>query len=123
MIETRNSKFEIRNKFEFSFVTPLGHFDLFIHERLFVHHWRLARALIFPGRNTGEVFVVASGFAILVLEFLAEMAAAGFASFKSVEAEEFSEFHEVGDASSIFEDLVEFAVLAGDIDVFPEFLA
>src|SRR5882672_7592212 len=73
----------------FSFIAPLGHFDLFIHERLFLHHWPLAGALIFPCRDVSEIIVIAFGFAIFVLKFVAEMTAAGLTSFEPLEEEQF----------------------------------
>src|ERR1043166_5253220 len=71
----------------------------------------------------GHVRVSSFGFfsAFGDLEFLAEMAAAGFAAMQGVEAKQLGELHEVRDPPGVLQVLVQLAVLPGDIDIMPEF--
>src|SRR5690606_37364139 len=57
-------------------VTPLRHPHLFVDERLLVQHRILVYALELPGRDKGELLVIAQRLAIPRLVLLAEMAAA-----------------------------------------------
>ena len=77
--------------------------------------------LVLPRSGISEVLVVALRFPVSRLEFLAEMAAAGFAAVKRIEAEQLREFHEVPHPAGVFEVLVQFAIFAGHINAFPEF--
>ena len=62
-----------------SFVTPLRHVDFFVDAAVpCAGSGGLPGALVFPGGDVGEIFVVALGFAVRRLILLAEMAAAGF---------------------------------------------
>ena len=76
-----------------------------------------------PSGDVLEIFVVAFGFAVGVLVFLAEVAAAGFAAFEGIAAEEFTELEEIGDATGFFEGGIEGSGVPWDADIFPEFLA
>ena len=71
-------------------------------------------ALIFPGENSGEIFIVAHGFAIGRLMFLAEMTAARFVTGERVGAHQFGKFEEISDASRPFQRLIEFFAVARD---------
>ena len=106
-----------------SFVTARAHVCFLVHQRFLVQYRFFATALVFPGGDVGEMLVVAFGFALLGLEFLAEMAAARFIALQGIDAEQFGKFHEVRHATGVLQLLIELAVPARDSDVGPEFVA
>jgi hypothetical protein len=75
-----------------------------------------------PGRDVGELVVVAQRLAVLGLGLGTEVAAAGLAPVQGVDAHEFAEFEEVGDAAGLLQALVEGVGAAEDADVAPELL-
>ena len=79
--------------------------DRFKVERFAVELWwcDLAIALKFPGKDVGEIVVVAQSLAFGRLMFFAEMRAAGFVTSKGVETHELGEFQKVGHATRAFE--------------------
>src|SRR5437660_12463188 len=103
-------------------VASLRHVDFFVNQRLLLQHRRLVWPLIPPRRDVGEMVVVAFGFAVFSLVLFPEMAAAGFVAMERVEAEPLSELHEVSHTTCIFQMLDQSAAIAGDVDVFREFL-
>src|SRR5213594_2439368 len=104
--------------FRISFVAPRAHVNFFINQRLFMQDRLLVWPLVLPRSGISEVLVVALRFPVSRLEFLAEMAAAGFPAVKRIEAEQLREFHEVPHSAGVFEVLVEFAIFAGHINAF-----
>jgi len=69
--------------------------DFLIHQRFLVQDRRFILALVFPGRDVGEMLVIAERLALGGLKFLAEMAPAGFAAVQGIQAEEFGKLHEI----------------------------
>src|SRR5215468_4329636 len=92
-------------------------------ERLLVHVGPLTDSLELPRRDIREIRIVALGFAIWRLTFLAEMPAARFAPLERIERQQFGEFQIVGDTSSVFEALVQIIRRPRDRDRLPEFFA
>ena len=92
-------------------------------ERLFVELPLPAFALPLPCGHIGEVLVVAKRLALRRLAFDTEVAAARFPSFQSINAHELAQLDEVSHAAGLFERLVQFLTAAGNIEVFPIFLA
>jgi hypothetical protein len=60
-------------------------------------------ALVLPGRDVREVFVVALRLALLRLVFLAEVTAAGLLAVERVAAHQLAELEEVGHAAGLLE--------------------
>ena len=69
------------------------------------------------------MLVVALGFAVGVLMFLAEVAAARFVALQGVAAQQFAELQEVGHAAGLFQRPVQVLAGARHVDVLPELLA
>ena len=76
--------------------------------------WRGNRtvALVFPGEDISEMFIVAQRFAIGRLMFFAEMATARFVAGECVSAHEFAKFEKIGDASRSFQRLIKLLAVA-----------
>ncbi len=60
-------------------------------------------ALIFPGEDVGEIFVVAHRFAICCLMFLTEMTAARFVAGERVATHQLAELEKISDPSGALE--------------------
>ena len=54
----------------------------------------VAVAGVLPGRDVGEIFVVAGRLALLGLKFLAEVAAGRLPAFQGIEADEFTQLQD-----------------------------
>ena len=96
---------------------------LFERQRFLVQDRFVADSLVFPGGDVAEFVIVAGAFAFAGLVFFAEVSAAGFIPLQRVVRQQFREFEEVGDASRVFQVLVEGLAAAQDFDVLPEFLS
>src|SRR6266550_6519727 len=80
----------------------------------------LSIALKFPRKHSGVIFVVAQRFAFRCLMFLAKMCAGRFVALECVDAHQLGEFHEIGNASSTFQGLIEIIAFAGHACLVPE---
>src|SRR5437773_1614522 len=63
-------------KFIALFIAPLRHVNFFIDERFLLQNRGSVGSLVFPGRDKGEILIVALGLAVGGLVFDAKMAAA-----------------------------------------------
>src|SRR5260221_778589 len=114
---------ETAGRYHTLLVASGAHVHFVIHELFFVKDRSFVQALIFPGSHVRKVLIIPLGFTLGSLKFFAEMSTAGFLSVQRIRAEQFGELHEIRNAPSIFQRLVQAAVLSGYVDVFPEFLA
>ena len=80
-------------------------------------------ALELPRGGVAEFVVVAGALAFARLMLFTEVAAARFIAMQRVAREQFGELQEVGDATGVFEVLVERLTAAEDFHVGPEFFA
>src|SRR4051794_19285118 len=103
-----------------SLVAALGQVDVLVLEGFAVQDRRFALRRPLPGRDVGEVLVVAERLALGGLALGAEVTAAALATVQGVDAHELGEFDEVGDPAGVLEGLVERVPLAGHLEVGPE---
>ena len=97
--------------------------NFFVVKIFLVEDGILVFAFVFPSGDVHVILVVAFGFAVFGLAFFAEVTAARFLTVEGVEGDELRDFEEVGETNRLFEFLVEFGLVAGNLDVGPEFLA
>src|SRR6185437_1871692 len=95
---------------------------VFEDKLFFVEHGVASGALVLPGGDVGEVFVVTQRFAVRSLVFFAEMPPAGLLAIEGILAKQFTEFEEIGHPAGFFERLVERFAIAQDLHVLPELL-
>src|SRR4051794_22273733 len=103
-----------------SLVAALGEVDVLVLEGFAVQDRRFALPRPLPGRDVGEVLVVAERLALGSLALGAEVTAAALATVQGVDAHQLGELDEVGDPAGVLEGLVERVPLAGHLEVGPE---
>jgi hypothetical protein len=97
--------------------------DLVEVERFFVKFGLLSYALEFPGRNIRIVRIVPKSLAVWCLTLLAEVASARLSAVSGVERQQLREFEIVGNASRVFEALVQVVWRSRHGNAMPEILA
>src|SRR5439155_10175483 len=102
-------------------VTPLRRMHVLERQQLLVQFRRLAFPRVFPGRDKGEVLVVAQSLAVRRLVLLAEVGAAGFVAAERIGAHQLGQFEEIGHTPRLFKRLVDLFSSAVDLDVPPIF--
>src|SRR5262245_15731152 len=95
-------------------VAPLRGVDELEGERLRVQDRSGAHAGELPGRDVGEVLVVAPRFAVGRLVLLPEVAAAGLAAVERIDGNHLREFEEVRHPEGPLEVLVQVVLLSWD---------
>src|SRR3954453_961400 len=106
-----------------SFVRPLDHLHVLVLQVLLVEDRGLAGAGVLPGRDVGEVLVVAQRLALRGLGLGAEVAAAGLRTVQGVDAHQLGQLEEGRDAPGLLQRLVQLLVLPRHLDVAPELRA
>ena len=78
---------------------------------------RLSDAFMLPGADVTIILIVAPGFAVGILIFLAEMGAARFVAVQGVVTKQLGELQKIRDAIGLFQRLVQAVAAPRNADV------